>query len=169
MVDAILQFLDAGGEVLYLIAFLTFLLWTLAVERFWYFSTALRLDVATAVQQWEARGERKSQAAHRVRLLLISRVKLLVEQNLPLLRSIVSLCPMVGLLGTVWGMIEVFNVMAMTGGGEVRAMASGVSKATIPTMAGMVAAISGVFANTLLTRMAERRLMLLEDSLTMDH
>jgi biopolymer transport protein ExbB len=48
-------------------------------------------------------------------------------------------------------------------------MAGGVSKATIPTMAGMVAAISGVFANTYLTRVADSEKALFADHLTMDH
>ena len=55
----------------------------------------------------------------------------------------VALCPLLGLLGTVTGMIEVFNVMAVTGGGDAKSMAGGVERSTIPTMAGMVAALSG--------------------------
>ena len=169
MVEQIIQFMNAGGEVLYLIALLTFLMWTLVFERFWYFATALNDDVAQAIERWELRPERQSQAAHRIRDLLISEVKLSVQQYLPMIRSMVALCPMLGLLGTVWGMIDVFNIMAVSGGGEVKAMASGVSKATIPTMAGMVAALSGVFANTFLAQVADTKIMLLEDSLTMDH
>ncbi len=49
-----------------------------------------------------------------------------------------------GLLGTVTGMIEVFDVMAIQGTSNVKAMANGVSMATIPTMAGMVIALSGI-------------------------
>jgi biopolymer transport protein ExbB len=48
-------------------------------------------------------------------------------------------------------------------------MAAGVSQATIPTMAGMVGALSGVLFVTLLTRRAARETQFLEDSLTMDH
>jgi biopolymer transport protein ExbB len=62
---------------------------------------------------------------------------------------------MLGLLGTVTGMIEVFDVMALSGGGNTRAMASGVSKATIPTMAGMVAALSGIILILQIERFAE--------------
>ena len=54
------------------------------------------------------------------------------------------MCPLVGLLGTVTGMIEVFDVMAVQGSSNVKSMASGVSMATIPTMAGMVVALSGL-------------------------
>ena len=63
-----------------------------------------------------------------------------------LINTCVALAPLFGLLGTVTGMIEVFQVMAFTGGGDARSMAGGVSKATLPTMAGMTTALSGVFA-----------------------
>jgi biopolymer transport protein ExbB len=62
----------------------------------------------------------------------------------------------------------VFNVLAVSGG-DIRSIAEGVSRATIPTMAGMVAAISGVFANIYVTRVAQRERLLAEDRLTMDH
>ena len=169
MFEQIDQFMDAGGEVLYLIALLTFLMWTLIFERLWYFFTTMKSDVVAVQRQWADRGERKSWQARQIRGLLISQMKLAINQNLPMIRTMVALCPLFGLLGTVWGMIEVFNIMAVTGGGEAKAMAAGVSKATIPTMAGMVAALSGVFANTFITRIAQREAMLLEDYLIMDY
>ncbi len=169
MLDAINQFMQAGGEVLYLIASLTFLMWTLIFERFYYFFTELKNEVNAAVNSWEMRQERQSWQAKKVRLKLISEVRLSINEHLPMIRTLVALCPLMGLLGTVWGMIEVFNIMAVTGGGEAKAMAAGVSKATIPTMAGMVAALSGVFANTFLTRIADRESLLLEDHMTLDH
>ena len=169
MLEPINQFMNAGGEVLYLIAALTFLMWTLIFERLWYFNANLKQDVNAAKAAWEGRSERSSWHAKQIRRQLISVVKLSINENMPMIRTMVALCPLFGLLGTVWGMIDVFNIMAVTGGGDAKAMASGVSKATIPTMAGMVAALSGVFANTLLTRISERETLLLEDSLVMDH
>ena len=166
---AIKAFVDQGGEVLILIAILTFVMWTLIFERMWYFRGPLSRDVQAALDAWEARPERKSWNAHQVRYALISRVSEKVNNNLDLIATMVSLAPLFGLLGTVWGMIEVFNILAVTGGGDAKSMASGVSKATIPTMAGMVAALSGVFGNTLVTRVAERENQLLADHLTMDH
>jgi biopolymer transport protein ExbB len=62
-------------------------------------------------------------------------------------------------------MVEVFEVMAISGSGSPRSMASGVSKATIPTMAGMVAALSGVAMATYLQRKASRERELLADNL----
>jgi biopolymer transport protein ExbB len=64
------------------------------------------------------------------------------------IKTLVAMCPLIGLLGTVTGMIGVFEVMAQQGTGNPRLMAAGISQATIPTMAGMVAALSGVFFST---------------------
>ena len=72
-------------------------------------------------------------------------------------------------MGTVTGMIEVFDVMAISGTGNARSMAAGVSKATIPTMAGMVGALSGVFLVTIISRAVANRVESLEDQLTMEH
>ena len=69
-----------------------------------------------------------------------------INKHMSLIQTCVALAPLFGLLGTVTGMIEVFQVMAFTGGGDARSMAGGVSKATLPTMAGMTTALSGVFA-----------------------
>ena len=55
------------------------------------------------------------------------------------------MCPLFGLLGTVTGMIAVFDVMAHKGLGNPRLMASGVSQATLPTMVSMVMALVGLF------------------------
>jgi len=167
--EAIQAFMEAGGEVLYLIAGLTFVMWTLILERVWYFRSGLQKEVQATLDSWESRKERKSWGAHRVREALISRVSEKINANLDMITTMVMLAPLFGLLGTVWGMIEVFNVLAVTGGGDAKSMAGGVSKATIPTMAGMVAALSGVFGNTYVTGTAERENQLLEDHLTMDH
>ncbi|QFT56657.1 MULTISPECIES: MotA/TolQ/ExbB proton channel family protein [Microbulbifer] len=166
---AVNAFMASGGPVLFLIAGLTFFMWTLIFERVFYFNKALKSDVQGAVDQWEERSERKSWASHQIRYAMISRVSEKIQDNMDMIQACVALAPLFGLLGTVWGMINVFDVLAITGGGDAKQMASGVSMATIPTMAGMVAALSGVFANTYLARKAERETQLLEDHLTMDH
>jgi biopolymer transport protein ExbB len=165
----LMAFMESGGPVLWWIAAMTLVMWTLAFERIWYYRTALRTDIDSAMSDWENRQERKSWNAHAIRQALISRVSLNINQSLPMINALVVLCPLLGLLGTVTGMIEVFNVMAVSGGGDAKSMAGGVSKATIPTMAGMVAALSGVFINTYLAKVAERENQLLADHLTTDH
>lgn len=167
--DGINRFVNMGGPILLVIAALLLVLWTLLFERIWYFRTSLQKDVQGALDTWEARAERKSGRAHHIREALISRVSVQIEQSLPMIKTLVAMAPLLGLLGTVTGMIKVFEVLAITGGGDAKSMAGGVSQATIPTMAGMVAAISGVFGDTYVNRIAEREKQLLEDHLTMDH
>jgi biopolymer transport protein ExbB len=90
------------------------------------------------------------------------------ERNLALIKTCVALCPLLGLLGTVTGMIEVFEVMAISGSGNPRSMASGVSKATVPTMAGMVAALSGVAMSAYLENKARREREFIADELIIE-
>ena len=165
----LMQFMGQGGNVLWLIFAVTLIMWTLVLERVWYFTTPLKADLGRVIDGWEARAERRSVEARQIRRARISQVSQKINANLPMIQTLVALCPLLGLLGTVTGMIEVFNVMAVTGGGDAKSMAGGVSKATIPTMAGMVAALSGVFANTYIEGKAGREVALLEDHLTMDH
>lgn len=167
--EAIRDFLELGGPVLRVIAVVILLMWILILERLIYFRTGLSQLIKEAFSQWEGRTERRSWHAHQIRLSIISRVRMAANQGLPMIQTFVALCPLFGLLGTVTGMIAVFEVMAVTGSGNARSMASGVSMATIPTMAGMVGMLSGVFLVTILNRMAKRRIGLLEDELTMDH
>ncbi|MCB1704181.1 MAG: MotA/TolQ/ExbB proton channel family protein [Halioglobus sp.] len=169
MTEVLLAFMDKGGEVLWLIAALLFVMWTLIFERVWYLKFAWKNDAANIITKWEGRSERKSWEAGQIRNMLISQARIRINQYLPMIKTLVALCPLLGLLGTVWGMIEVFNIMAVTGGGDAKSMAGGVQQATIPTMAGMVAALSGVFANTYVTRIAQRESEFLRDNLTTDH
>ena len=163
--ETIRDFMELGGDVLYVIGFLTLFMWILIVERVVYLSSGHKRLAATAVQMWESRRDHKSWNAHQIRSRLISEVSAKLERNIPLIQTCVALCPLLGLLGTVTGMVEVFEVMAISGSGNPRSMAGGVSKATIPTMAGMVAAISGVAMATYLQRKAARERELLADNL----
>lgn len=166
--ESVQIFLERGGDVLYLIMLVTFLMWSLIIERLWYFRAILEKDRSEILAIWRNRKERKSWYAHKIRLALISQGRQNMNHNLSMIRTFVALCPLIGLLGTVTGMVNVFEVVALLGSGNARALASGVSKATIPTMSGMVAAISGLFVISYLERKSERELESLEDSLTLD-
>jgi len=168
-VEAIRDFMSLGGPVLLAIAVTIFLMWVLIVERIMFFRSSMKTMSRKIHDDWESRRERKSWAAHQIRELMISRFEASINKGINLIQTLVALCPLLGLLGTVTGMISVFQVMAVSGSGNVRAMAAGVSQATVPTMAGMVGALSGVLLVTLLTRRAAREVEFLEDSLTMDH
>lgn len=161
-------FFAQGGNVLWLIAGLTFLLWTLVFERWWYFRTEHKNVVEQAMNVWESRTERRSWSAHAIRDSLISETAEKITGNLQLVQTCVALAPLLGLLGTVTGMVAVFEAMA-TQGGNARSMAAGVSQATIPTMAGMIVSISGVLGTTWLQRKIDFSILSFEDHITSDH
>jgi len=165
---AISVFLDQGGDVLYLIGALAFVMWTLIFERVWYFQTEHKGVIADATDIWETRPERNSWSAHVIREGIISEAADRINGGLPFILTCVALAPLLGLLGTVTGMISVFDAMA-TQGGNARSMAAGVSMATIPTMAGMVTSLSGVLGSTFLKSKIDFEIELFQDHLTMDH
>ena len=167
--EAFVIFMEKGGPILDWIMLVTFLMWVFIIERLWYLKFIFKSDQRRIQVIWEHRTERKSWYALKIRASLISNASERLHQGLNVIKTLVALCPLVGLLGTVWGMIQVFEIMAILGSGNARAMADGVSKATIPTMAGMVAALSGVFIATYLERMIKRGSYSLEDALVMDH
>ena len=144
--DALRDFLNAGGPVLKLIMVVTFFMWALILERIIYWSTANGAVTKRAKREWEARSDHKSWYAHAVREKLISEANQEASRFNNIIRALVAVTPLLGLLGTVTGMVLVFDVMATTGSSNARLMAAGISQATIPTMAGLVASLSGLVA-----------------------
>lgn len=165
--EAIRDFHVAGGVVLWVIGFNTVIMWTLIIERTLHYRISFPRQMDQIVEQWNARTERHSWHARQIRRMLIAQITASADFSLPVLRMLVALCPLFGLLGTVTGMIEVFDVMNTFGTTNSRSMASGISRATLPTMAGMGAAIYGLFATRLLCRHAVKQVELFADRLTL--
>lgn len=146
--ESVRDFIATGGNVLYVVAFALFLMWIFMIERFWFLNSVFPSLQSSIIANWENRTDTKSWYAHRIRDAWISQASDKLSERVLLIKTLVAMCPLIGLLGTVTGMIEVFETMATQGTGNPRLMAAGISKATIPTMAGMVAALSGLFFST---------------------
>jgi len=135
---------------------LTFFLWTFILERFAYYLFAHKPLKSRLKAEWDGRSDKTSWKAAAIKDELVSQVKERTVANVGIIKTLVALAPLMGLLGTVTGMIEVFDVMALSGSSNARLMAGGVFKATIPTMAGMMAALSGLIFATIFPRMSAR-------------
>ena len=158
-------FLERGGPVLVWILWVIFAIWVLVIERVIYLRVGHKHMADEVRASWEARAERSSWHAHQIRQAMLAEARMNLERWMGVIKTLVGLCPLLGLLGSVTGMIQVFDVMAVAGTGNARAMAAGVSQATVPTMAGMVAALSGVWFATHLEVTAANETERLEDLL----
>ncbi len=156
----------AGGIVLWVLGINILLMWTLVWERFIYYRFVHPKNVNRAMHTWFSRSDRSSWYAKHIRQKLIADVCSQAHFSLPVIKSLVALCPLFGLLGTVTGMIEIFDVMSLFGMNNTRSMAAGISKATLPTMGGMGGAIFGLMAYRMLWRFYEKQPHILADRLS---
>jgi biopolymer transport protein ExbB len=159
------EFLARGGPVLLAIMAATFVMWALILERLFYFRLAHNSVAEEALSEWRSRSDRKSTYAHWVKDKIVSEVRQKAQANVGFTKALVALAPLLGLLGTVTGMVTVFDYMAITDGADAKAMSRGVSQATIPTMAGMVASISGILFTSGMDRKVNRLVQQLEDEM----
>ena len=158
LMDVVSSFMRTGGPVLWVIAAVLMLMWSMIIERFVFLGSTFPRYTRRVIAKWDARSDTTSWYARRIREAWISQANEQANQNLSAIKTLVAICPLVGLLGTVLGMINVFETMATAGSSNPRLMADGISMATIPTMAGMVAALSGLFVSTQLEASAKNKM-----------
>lgn len=161
----IADFISNGGIILFVLLIVAAVLWYLIIERLFFVFVKYPKVKQVALQRWDDRSDHSSWFAKGVRSMLISETSKSIAKSVLTIKTLVALCPMIGLLGTVYGMIQVFDVMALEGTGNARSMASGVYKATLPTMGGMVVALSGIYFSAQLETLARRERRELEDEL----
>lgn len=89
-----------------------------------------------------------------------------IESGLPLLKIIAAVAPLLGLLGTVVGMIETFQAITIFGAGDPKNMADGISAALVTTVQGLLVAIPVVLIHTLVNGKAKRIVHVLEEQTT---
>lgn len=140
---SLLDFMDKGGTVLFIIVGAAFLLWFLVFERLIYIKFRSTADGHQLQLLW--RKNYRSVYAKHIRDSLLSDFEDKMTKHISLIHTLIRVTPVLGLFGTVYGMIEIFDVIAQQGTGDARAMADGISMATLPTMTGMAVAIIGLF------------------------
>jgi len=144
-VEGLSSLFDQGGYTLWAILLASILLWVLIVERYWSLFRELPAFRATLLEDWirsSAAGGQRSFSRIRA---LVADLRAEASRNLPALNALTTILPLLGLLGTVSGMIKVFDVITVFGTGNTRGMASGISEALVTTMAGLFTALSGLY------------------------
>ena len=145
---SLLDLFDRGGPVIIVLFVLAIVMTTLLIERLFFFIGELKDLSDISYKEVSSYKEVNTWVLNKIKLKNISVINVAANRNLLLIQGLIALCPLLGLLGTVTGMIEVFDIMAITGTGNARAMASGIAKATLPTMTGLFISIVGLFLLT---------------------
>ena len=152
ILSSVSDLLNSGGDVLWLILFVSVCLWSLICERLIFLKFVYPELQKKWLEQWLHSDPNNPKVAFYIKRCILSEAKISMEKSIAVIKMLIAICPMLGLLGTVVGMIQVFDVMAVTGNGNARSMAAGISQATISTMAGMVIAISGLYFHKLIEK-----------------
>ncbi len=180
-----IEYFLQGGWVMFPIAACSILMWALIIDRLRAVKELQRGDIGIgeAVAAVKSGTLENTGEGFRVRLVrgfleertgepgldrrilrhcaMVERARL--DRSLAVISSLAGVAPLLGLLGTVIGMIETFNVISIFGTGNAKAMANGISVALITTETGLLVAIPGVFLASMLLRKAKRFKMQLEE------
>ena len=164
-----------GGYVMPPLVLISLLMWFLILLKTLYFFQARRQEKSLQQCWGELEQQRYSGAdwqqsilqrfawlqqsgeLTRESLLQLQRVEeVQIERFVLTIQVLAGAAPLLGLLGTVGGMITTFDVISVFGTGNARAMAAGISEALITTQTGLVVAVPGLVIGALLHRRSER-------------
>ncbi len=160
--------MESGGLVLWLILAASILMWTLIAERYVFVYWVYPKQVQSSVTEWQHRTEHHSWMAQQIRAGMLAFARTSLQQHLMLIKTLTVALPMLGLLGTVHGMIQTFDVLSVFGTSNVRGMAGGISIALITTMAGLLTALSGLYFSAELEQRVTRSVQDMAEQLTRD-
>jgi len=171
-----LDYLRQGGWIMVPLGISSLAMWMLIIERFQAFGELTVRDISIdravkALATGELKSERKGLRASLLRQYLEKRsgspeldARILqhcameqrggLRRNLSFIAVLAAVAPLLGLLGTVLGMIETFQVISLFGTGNARAMAVGISVALVTTQSGLLVAIPGLLISHLLAKKA---------------
>ncbi|MDD2760670.1 MAG: MotA/TolQ/ExbB proton channel family protein, partial [Methylomonas sp.] len=121
--------------VMWPLLLLSIVLWTLVLERYWFFLHTLPRLTAYQLAY---------PACAASRVIATTETTLAIRRFLLMIKTLSGILPMLGLLGTVTGIVETFDLIRIFGSAETRIVARGVSQALITTLAGLVMGLFGV-------------------------
>jgi biopolymer transport protein ExbB len=160
------ELIRKGGPFVFAIFASGVLMWSLFLERYMFFAFVLPRRAKEMQEAWHSRKDHSSWCARQIRRKMISLITAGMTNNFPLMQVLVPMSPLLGLVGTVTGMLEVFDSMALRGSADARTMASGVSIAMICTMTGLAVSITGLYPVHYFRTRAKRESELFSDSLS---
>jgi biopolymer transport protein ExbB len=172
----LLEYVQQGGWIMAPLGAVSAVMWMLIAERWWTFRDLERRDLGVQDAVHAVQGERVECTGDGLRARLVEsflrertgesdldrhilrqcsmRLRPNLTRFLAVIAVLAGIAPLLGLLGTVIGMIETFDVISLFGTGNARALAGGISVALITTQSGLLVAIPGLLLSAVLARKA---------------
>ncbi|PIE43287.1 MAG: biopolymer transporter ExbB [Gammaproteobacteria bacterium] len=188
IITKLLAYFNSGGPVMYPLVLVSVLMWMLIFERMVTFHGLEFGDLGMAgLLRWyreQENHEKHNGLRWQIGLFLqrnrshdrelnnslldecYLKIKPGIDRNIAAITILAMISPLLGLLGTVTGMMMTFDVISLFGTGNARALAGGISEALVTTQTGLLVSIPGVFASVLLSMRSRRLIVKLEESLT---
>ena len=162
-----LDYLRQGGWIMLPLVAVSVVMWTLIVDR-WRAFTSLEGGRLPGLLAEEFRAGASGHPQLDVEILRQCSLSLRrgLDHRLAVIAVLAGIAPLLGLLGTVLGMIETFDVISVFGTGNARAMAGGISVALITTQTGLLVAIPGLIMSNRLSHKAAGLRTTLEEATT---
>lgn len=143
---ALLNLMQQGGQVMWLLFVVALLQVYLFMQRWLTWPCLTRLPASSS--------QRPLLQRHAEQLFAINQL----EKGLPLLKALVVITPLLGLTGTVTGMMLVFDGLSLGGAADPRRLSSGIARAILPTFASMAVVLLGMFFLSFWQRRARKTL-----------
>lgn len=126
---------------------------------------ALDLDESTPLSVLNTRSfdARDLQAVRDAAERQLAEEVLLLEEDMPIIATVTTAAPFLGLLGTVWGVMDSFGGMAVTGNPTLSAVAPGISAALLTTVVGLLVAIPSLVGYNLLNDMLRKETVAMDN------
>lgn len=163
--DGFVRLFSGGAVVLTLIFLLAVILWALIIERYWYFLFIHPDVLDNSLQIWSRRANGPAHLARRTRRQILTDVGGQMSRYVTLIQSLVVVIFLLGLLGSVGGMMKVLDALTESGDATTLALSRAIGSAAIPVVTGLAVVVTGVLFGQELKQRVIRETRLLRDKL----
>lgn len=157
--------LFAAGGVLWLLFLLAVLLWTLIVERYWYFYFDFPAAQEIALRRWKRHAGGDIKSARRARGQIVADVFAETHRSVSFIETLIVVILLLGLYASVGGLMRVLDAFPVGGVAGQQLVARGIAAAAVPAIASGALVVAALFFNRALRDRADVETRLLADRL----
>ncbi len=160
--------IEQGGPVLFILFGLAAMCFFMLIEKCFYLFFRLPKQLKPVIQVWNDRSDKISWRAQAIRELEIYVLTSQISKHLTAIKACILLFPMLGLLGTVLGMIGLFETLASGAKLGSSSMMQGISQATLPTLTGVCMTLISLFGYTKVSGLCRQHILRLHQAMKVE-